>query len=275
MKRIVIWLLQYVVHVNGVTLHVTGPEERKFAFGNGVNEFATLSGGEGYINSTVNVYAPDLVTMTGTSVNEMVSLIQDQQAMIASQQAEIDALKQFVGMIPPSAPPAFPPIPATAERAGLYFILIKESLPLTDALAYCQNVFGTTLATVNTPAKHANLSASIMPDYAGHTYGAWIGYRCSLDSGCSSTCPGITLPEPTYNGTFTPGTDCHNSIDGVWSWTSGTNVTWTYRLSAAYFSNQAGCVQQYTRSSTFGKWDDRPCDEPKHFICDVPATMSG
>ena len=28
------------------TLHVTGPEERKVAFGNGVNEFATLSGGE-------------------------------------------------------------------------------------------------------------------------------------------------------------------------------------------------------------------------------------
>ena len=88
MKRIVVWAtVQYVVHVNGATLHVTGPEERKVAFGNGVNEFATLSGGEGFINSTVTVNAPDFVTMTGTSVNEMMTLIREQRT-------EIEALKQ-------------------------------------------------------------------------------------------------------------------------------------------------------------------------------------
>ena len=50
--------------------------------------------------------------MTGTSVNEMVSLIREQQATIVSQQVDIEALKQFVGMMPPASPPASPPAPA-------------------------------------------------------------------------------------------------------------------------------------------------------------------
>ena len=79
------------------TIHVTGPEERQVEFGDGTTSFATLSGGQGYINSTVTVNAPDLVTMSGTSVNEMMTLIRDQQATIAAQQAEIGALKTFVG----------------------------------------------------------------------------------------------------------------------------------------------------------------------------------
>jgi len=57
------------------------------------------------------VNAPDFVTMTGTSVNEMVALIQAQQATIVSQQAEIGALKEFVGMMPPSLPSLPPPSP--------------------------------------------------------------------------------------------------------------------------------------------------------------------
>jgi len=94
MKRIVVWAtVQYAVHVDGATVHVTGPEERKVAFGNGVNEFATLSGGEGYINSTVTVNAPDFVTMTGTSVEEMITVIRDQQVAIIAMQARMDALQ--------------------------------------------------------------------------------------------------------------------------------------------------------------------------------------
>ena len=115
MKRIVIWAsIQYAAHVNGATIHVTGPDERQVEFGDGTTSFATLSGGEGYINSTVNVYAPDFVTMTGTSVNEMVTLIQEQQTTIITQQVEIEALKTFVGMgihspPPPTRPPSSPP----------------------------------------------------------------------------------------------------------------------------------------------------------------------
>ena len=108
MKRIVIWAsIQYAAHVDGATIHVTGPDERQVEFGNVTTSFATLSGGEGYINSTVNVHAPDFLTMTGTSVNEMMDLIRAQQVMIVSQQVEIGALKTFVGMVPPS-PPALP-----------------------------------------------------------------------------------------------------------------------------------------------------------------------
>ena len=38
------------------------------------------------------------MTMIGTSLNEMMALIREQQATIVSQQADIEALKQFVGM---------------------------------------------------------------------------------------------------------------------------------------------------------------------------------
>ena len=117
MKRfIAVWAsVQYAVHVDGATVHVTGPDERQVEFGDGTTSFATLSGGEGFINSTVTVNAPDFVTMTGTSVNEMMTLIRDQQA-------KIKALEKFVGMMPPSAPPAYilPPPPPPPSRCGCH-----------------------------------------------------------------------------------------------------------------------------------------------------------
>ena len=115
MKRIVVWAtVQYAVHVDGATIHVTGPDERQVEFGDGTTSFATLSGGEGYINSTVTVNAPDFVTMTGKSVNEMKALIRAQQTAIVAQQVEIAALKQFVGMaLPPLVPPSTPPLSPT------------------------------------------------------------------------------------------------------------------------------------------------------------------
>mmetsp|Transcript_83144 Transcript_83144/g.166037 ORF Transcript_83144/g.166037 Transcript_83144/m.166037 type:complete len:105 (-) Transcript_83144:329-643(-) len=94
MKRIVVWAsIQYAVHVNGATIHVTGPDERQVEFGDGTTSFATISGGEGFINSTVTVNAPDFATMTGTSVNEMMTLIRDQQVAIIAMQAQMDALQ--------------------------------------------------------------------------------------------------------------------------------------------------------------------------------------
>ena len=111
MKHIAVWAsVQYAVHVDGATVHVTGPDERQVEFGDGTTSFATLSGGEGYINSTVTVNAPDFVTMTGTSVNEMMAFIREQQQTLASQQEEIEALKQFVGMGAPGMPPSLPPV---------------------------------------------------------------------------------------------------------------------------------------------------------------------
>jgi len=109
MKCIFVWAsIQYAVQVDGATIHVTGPDERQVDFGDGTTSFATLSGGEGYINSSVTVNAPDFVTMTGESVNEMMTLIQEVRVTIASQQVEIGALKQFVGMMP-AMPPSTPP----------------------------------------------------------------------------------------------------------------------------------------------------------------------
>ena len=127
MKRIAVWAtVQYAVHVDGATIHVTGPDERQVEFGDGTNAFATLSGGPGYLNSTVTVYAPGFVTMTGTSVNEMMALVRDQQAAIVSQQADIEALKQFVGMMPPSVPP-----PVLETSLVMFDVKSEEDITVT------------------------------------------------------------------------------------------------------------------------------------------------
>jgi len=119
-KHIVVWAsIQYAAHVDGATVHVTGPDERQVEFGDGTTSFATLSGGEGFINSTVNVYAPDFVTSTGGSVIDLWALVLQTQAQVASQQGEIEALKVFVGMLPPSLPPPSSP-PAHPLLTGGY-----------------------------------------------------------------------------------------------------------------------------------------------------------
>jgi len=59
MKRIVVWTsVLYAGYVDGATIHVTGPDERQVEFGDGTTSFATLSGGEGFLNSTVNGECP-------------------------------------------------------------------------------------------------------------------------------------------------------------------------------------------------------------------------
>ena len=69
MMRIAVWaFVHYAMPVDGATIHVTGPEERQVEFGDGTTSFAVLSGGEGFINSTVTLHAPDFATMEGTSV---------------------------------------------------------------------------------------------------------------------------------------------------------------------------------------------------------------
>mmetsp|Transcript_15452 Transcript_15452/g.31041 ORF Transcript_15452/g.31041 Transcript_15452/m.31041 type:complete len:448 (-) Transcript_15452:803-2146(-) len=128
MKRIVAWAsIQYTAHVDGATIHVTGPDERQVEFGDGTTSFATLSGGRGYLNSTVTVYGPDFISTTGTSVNDMIALIRDQQVAIVSQQVEIEALKQFVGMkqtaSPPPASPGFPHLPPSPPPASHIYVI--------------------------------------------------------------------------------------------------------------------------------------------------------
>jgi hypothetical protein len=84
--------------VLGATLRVTG-DPRQIEFGDGTTSFATLSGEEGYINSTVAMAAPDFKTSSGTSVNAMLALIRGQQATISSQKDEIlAALMPFLRM---------------------------------------------------------------------------------------------------------------------------------------------------------------------------------
>ena len=125
MKRIVTWAsILYAAHIDGATIHVTGPDERHVEFGDGTTSFAALSGGEGYINSTVTVNAPDFVTMTGTSVNEMMSLIRAQQEAIASQQAELNAIRAACACTrSPPAPPFPPPLPPSPPPGQYIYVL--------------------------------------------------------------------------------------------------------------------------------------------------------
>jgi len=92
-SAIIVWaVILYAAHVNGATVHITGPDERQVEFGDGTTSFATLSGGSGYINSTVSVYAPDFETMSGTSMNQMVTVLVAQQAQLAAALADNAAL---------------------------------------------------------------------------------------------------------------------------------------------------------------------------------------
>jgi len=112
MKRIVVWTsIFYAGYVDGATIHVTGPDERQVEFGDGTTSFATLSGGEGFINSTVTVTAPDFVTMTGTSMNEMMALIRQQQVALIAQQAELNVIRAACTPAPSGPPPSGPQSP--------------------------------------------------------------------------------------------------------------------------------------------------------------------
>ena len=119
MKRIVVSAsLLLALHADGAKIHITGPDERQVEFGDGTTAFATLSGGEGCINSTVNVYAPDFVDTGGVSMKDLVSLVAVLAADLEETKARIAAVERVNGMVPPpllppSSPPAspLPPLP--------------------------------------------------------------------------------------------------------------------------------------------------------------------
>jgi len=139
MKLIIVWAcIQHAVYVRSATLYITGPDERQVEFGDGTTSFAIISGGERSINSTVAVNAPDFVTMPGTSVNQMMTLIREQQATINAQQVQIDALKQFVGMMPP--PPMTPPPPISPASLQHFDFSDLSSSPSADDWQLALNI---------------------------------------------------------------------------------------------------------------------------------------
>jgi len=195
MKRIVTWAsILYAAHIDGATIHVTGPDERQVEFGDGTTSFATLSGGEGYINSTVTVYAPDFVTVSGASLNEIMALVRAQQTIIVTQQVEINALKEFVGMS--SAAPAAPPSPPLTPPSG--WVLGERSLHGTPVV--CSNVCG--LSGRNCTARSQVMQTNLTSYEMVEAVMASIGVTCAAPHGHRDY-PGVPAFK-TVDGLCTP-----------------------------------------------------------------------
>ena len=98
-------------------VHIAGDDSvRQLVYSDGSTDLATLSGGDGFLNSSATVHATNFVTHAGADMNTIQELIGNLSATAASQQAElstlsaeVQALKEFVGMAPPAGPPALPP----------------------------------------------------------------------------------------------------------------------------------------------------------------------
>ena len=231
MKRIVIWAsIHYAAHIDGATIHITGPDERQVEFGDGTTSFATLSGGEGYINSTVTVNAPDFVTMTGASVNEMMALIRDQQATIVSQQVEIGALKQFVGMappLPPMLPPSMPPSPPMLPPS----IPPPPSVPPYSTDCSCHRTEG----LAGTTASHgesapANFINCGFQHDTRHGTGQ-VGF-------CRSRC-GRYYSDPCKCWNYPHANLCGQDVNGVWDYNN------TYGKYVSFYTGNFDCYQYY------------------------------
>ena len=106
-----LWSLAARVHIKG------DGSVRQLVYSDGSTDLATLSGGDGFLNSSATVHATNFVTQAGADMNTIQEMIGNLSATAASQQAElstlsaeVQALKEFVGMTPPAGPPpAGPP----------------------------------------------------------------------------------------------------------------------------------------------------------------------
>jgi alpha-tubulin suppressor-like RCC1 family protein len=146
-------IMQYAPSVSGAKIHITGPDERKIEFGDGTTVFATLSGGGGFLNSTVPLYAPDFVTQTGVSVDAL------GRRLMATGSSTTDQV-----------------MPALASVAcGNYFtcVLAQNDSGTNSSYVQCwgRNVDGELgtgdLVTRWSPSNHVRLSGSPMQVFAG------------------------------------------------------------------------------------------------------------
>jgi hypothetical protein len=248
--------VQYAVHVDGATIHVTGPDERQVEFGDGTTSFATLSGGQGFINSTVTVNAPDFVTMTGASVNEMLTLIRDQQVTIASQQVDIEALKQFVGMMPPSMPPPsmpppsmpppnMPPPPMPPAPSVLIgsktFTFFAGTLSWTAAHADCASR-GQSLALITSAQENSQVTSFI----SGKAGTIWIGVADVVDEG-------VWL-------------DANGALVTYFNWERGDPNNWSNEDCVVIRGQYYGA-----RNWRVGFWQDYHCHYKMAYLCSSSA----
>ena len=85
--------------VLGARLHITGEDPvREIVYSDGTTTFASIGGGDGWINASTTVNAPNFVTLAGADVNTMQATISNLSATVgslvataASQQAALAA----------------------------------------------------------------------------------------------------------------------------------------------------------------------------------------
>ena len=72
----------------GARLHITGDDDvRTLVYSDGTTELATLTGGDGFINSSQPINAPNFVTSTGADLKAMQEVVANLSAIVAAQSA--------------------------------------------------------------------------------------------------------------------------------------------------------------------------------------------
>ena len=129
------WLAVVPILMLGANLDIAGETSRVVfnAYGQNANPMEMVAQ-NGQLNLSGVMVAKDVVTMSGTSFNAMMDVVSNLSATVSGLSAELQALRGFVGMVPPSTPP--PPSPATPPFVNQ---LVSWSSPVHS---HCQSGAG-------------------------------------------------------------------------------------------------------------------------------------
>jgi len=177
-------------------------------------------------------------------VNEMVTLIQEQQTTIITQQVEIEALKTFVGMgihspppptpltPPPSSPPPTPPPsppPPPPVPTGSLKLAIRGTLPLQDVSCSHYNIAPTCVGSSH-PSDCSGVQA--LADVAQLStdttkwpteYATSLAFNFSAESVWSSMY--ITVPDYWFNPSHTSDYTIEAWVKKNSYWDGGGDIT--------------------------------------------------
>jgi len=185
------------------------------------------------------------IAQQSDAIAEQSGIIAELDAKAESLQDDVAALKRFVGMVPPSAPPPLtpptppPPSPPTLPPTAppppsppyLGFMIFTTPKTWSDALANCESLGGT-LAKLDREAKNDELQAKLSATESATT---WIGAH-DTDS------------------------------EGTFAWVDGTLLSAGYtNWEAGQPNNEAG--QDCVGIAADGSWKNGSCSNARPYAC--------